>query len=85
MYLARELTESGCHPEGAARNSFSLINPVVKKVDLERNYLRFKNCINLRKINTFAEVYMIDPNNVEESAKEGKELLDNDTIAITEV
>ena len=27
---------------------------------------------------------MIDPNNVEESAKEGKELLDNDTIAITE-
>ena len=28
---------------------------------------------------------MIDPNNVEESAKEGKELLDNDTIAITEV
>jgi hypothetical protein len=53
-----------------------LINPVVKEID----YSEHINSIYLSPIESLAEVYCLDPNDIEESHKEAIEFLAEDKI-----
>ena len=75
--LTKELSEEGSeHPKGIKRTEFKLINPVVKEID----YSEHKDSIYLSPIESLAEVYCLDPNDLEESHKEAIEFLAEDKI-----